>query len=165
MVSRDMMNAQDGAMDAAEFQQQLGDCLDRLRPVFIARHGLDVAGDLHAEVTNYAWEHRDRLASMDNPTGYLFRVSQSKVRRYQRWRRRVSLPPERLIADVGSSADLGLDEALARLSIDERTVVVLVHAYGNSYREVADLLGISHAAVRSRLHRGMTRLRLELGET
>lgn len=161
-----MHGAHESASSPTEFEERLGEHLDRRRPVLIARHGLDVGGDLCAEVASYAWEHRERLAVIENPAGYLFRVSQSRARKYRRWRQTAELPAERPQREPSpdTDADIGLDRALARLSRDERTVVVLVHAYGNSYQEVADLLGISHTAVRNRLHRGMARLRRILGE-
>ena len=34
-----------------------------------------------AEAFGYAWENWDRLKAMKNPTGYLYRVGQSKARR------------------------------------------------------------------------------------
>ena len=37
--------------------------------------------------------------------------------------------------------------------------VVLVHMYGFSYREVADVIGASDAAVTNYVHRGLKRLR------
>jgi RNA polymerase sigma factor (sigma-70 family) len=152
------------AMNTDEFEQRLGDLLQNLRGVLIARHGSDVGRDLHAEVLGYAWEHREDLLRLDNPAGYLYRVSQSRARRYRRWGRVIELPPERLQALSDDPSDTGLNEALARLSRDERTVAVLVHAYGYSYDQTAEFLAITPAAVRNRLHRGMAKLRHELKE-
>ncbi|MDO8391495.1 MAG: RNA polymerase sigma factor [Actinomycetota bacterium] len=155
-------------MSTHSFEQPLGEALAHLRGVLIARHGLEVGADLHAEVTEYAWEHRDRLRDLDNPVGYLYRVAQSRTRRYRRWNRAVTLPPERPAERPrdGQPAehDVPLDAALARLHPDERTVVVLIHAYGYRYDEAAEFLGTSVSAVRNRLHRGMTTLRRLLNE-
>jgi DNA-directed RNA polymerase specialized sigma24 family protein len=41
--------------------------------------------------------------------------------------------------------------------------VVLVHCFGYRYREVAELLGVSEAAVTNHVHRGLARLRSMLG--
>jgi RNA polymerase sigma factor (sigma-70 family) len=146
------------------FDAVLSDLLQRLRPILLARHGMQIGSDVHAEVTAFAWEHRARLTSMANPAGYLFRVSQSRARRYHRWRRPIDLPPERTAAGLTADAEVRLDAALARVSRDERTVAVLVHAYGYSYEETADLLGVTTATVRNRLHRAMTNLRRHLEE-
>jgi len=151
-------------MDTDEFERRLGQPLRQLRGVLIARHGTEVGLDVHAEVVAYAWENRDDLASMSNPSGYLYRVSQSRVRRYRRWRRVADLPPDQAGVSAESPGDVRLSDALARLSADERTVAVIVHAYGYTYEEAAELLGTSPAAVRNRLHRGMTKLRRFLQE-
>ena len=155
-------------MSTHSFEQRLDEALAHLRGVLIARHGLELGADLHAEVTEYAWQHRDRLPDLDNPAGYLYRVAQSRTRRYRRWNRAVTLPAERptnqRLDGLPADHDVPLEEALARLRPDERTVVVLVHAYGYRYEEAAEFLGTSVSAVRNRLHRGMTTLRRLLNE-
>lgn len=150
-------------MDIDEFNRRLAPLVQQLRAVLIARHGLDHGKDIHAEVNAYAWEHRDRLATLDNPSGYLYRVSQSRARRYRRWGRYVDLPAEQFQPTPDPDRP-ALDAALGRLSADERTVAVLVHAYGYSYDEVADLVGTSTSSVRNRLHRAMNKLRQHLRE-
>jgi DNA-directed RNA polymerase specialized sigma24 family protein len=90
-----MSEAPESALGGREFQLRLGTCLDDLRAVFIARHGVEIGAELHADVSIYAWEHRGRLVTMQNPAGYLYRVAQSRARRYRRWRRMSDLPAER----------------------------------------------------------------------
>jgi RNA polymerase sigma-70 factor (ECF subfamily) len=51
---------------------------------------------------------------------------------------------------------------LARLSTDQRVVLVLRHIFDYSPAEIAEELGIPASTVRTRLHRGLTRLRKEL---
>ena len=150
------------AVTPDEFEQRLAPVLTQLRAVLIARHGVDVGVDVHAEVASFAWEHRDMVCDLDNPAGYLFRVSQSKARRYRRWDRRIALPAERAVGQT--EGDPRLDGAMAQLSKDERTVCVLVHGYGYHYEEAAELLGWSTTSVRNRLSRAMTKLRNLLNE-
>ena len=151
------------AVTPDEFEQRLAPTLTQLRAVLIARHGVDVGLDVHAEVASFAWECRDMVCGLDNPAGYLFRVSQSKARRYRRWGRAITLPRE---SNPGThdEADPRLDEALLGLNLGERTVVVLVHGYGYRYEEAAELLGWSTASVRNRLSRAMAKLRRLLNE-
>ncbi len=52
--------------------------------------------------------------------------------------------------------------ALARLSEQQRTVVVLVHGYGWRQAEVARLLSVNASTVRDYLNRALDRLREEL---
>jgi hypothetical protein len=84
-------------MDTDEFDRRLGEPLQHLRGALIAPHGLEVRADVHAELVAYAWENRDRIATLVNPGGYPYRVSQSRARRYRRWRQASDLPSERLI--------------------------------------------------------------------
>ena len=151
-------------MNNDEFERVLREPLMHLRGVLIARYGTDIGRDGHGEVSEYAWMNRDRLGSMQNPAGFLYRVSQSRARRYRRWKRAADLPAEIASGQPEQAGDGRLAEALARLSRDERTVAVVVHAYGYSYEQAADLLGITPAAVRNRLHRAMAKLRRDLKE-
>jgi RNA polymerase sigma-70 factor (ECF subfamily) len=155
----------DAGPEVVGYDGRLDGSLRHLRGVLIARHGIDIGCDVHSEVAAYAWENRDRLAAMENPAGYLYRVSQSRARRYRRWGRRVVLPAERVEPDWTSPLDVSLSDALGRLSVDDRTIAVVVHAYGYSYDEAAALLGWSTAAVRNRLHRAMAALRAHLADS
>lgn len=66
---------------------------ERLFVAFTARLGPDLGREVTAEAMAWAWEHRTKLESMKNPAGYLFRVGQSKSRKFLRWsRERASFP-------------------------------------------------------------------------
>lgn len=136
---------------------------ERLRRVLVARWGVEVGNDLHADAMARVWQDWDRLASMSNPAGYAYRVAQSASRHHTRWRRRVVLPREDV---AGVHEDHGGDIflSLGALKPLQRTCVVLVHAHGWSYAEVAEILGISIAAVTNHVHRGMQQLRRQFGE-
>jgi DNA-directed RNA polymerase specialized sigma24 family protein len=132
----------------------------RLRQGLVARFGLDVGYDVWEDTLAWAWEHRAHVKAMANPVGYLYRVAQSASRPYVRWLNRVVLvaSDEALVAN-GRVVDLDLVNALGSLRRDQRVAVILVHAYGWSYMEVADLLGVSLAATTNHVHRGLRRLR------
>ena len=132
-------------MNNDEFEQVLGEPLTHLRGVLIARFGVDVGRDVHGEVSEYAWMNRDRLVAMQNPAGYLYRVGQSRARRYRRWRRVANLPADVAETQSEDTSDGRLAKALATMNRDERTVAVVVHSYGYSYEQAADLLGITPA--------------------
>ena len=114
-----------------------------------------MANDLCADAIAYAWENWDRVRVLDNPVGYLYRVATSRARRYRRWRRPVLLPAESGVAAV--EPDHALHVMLAKLPLGQRTAVVLVHVYGWSYHDVADLIGRSLSDVRNDVHRGLPR--------
>jgi len=135
----------------------------RLRRALVASYGVELGSDACADALAWAWEHWPRLATMTNPVGYLFRVGQSATRKQRRWRRTVVLPREPAADDAGEPSG-HLDEALLALPERQRRVAILVHGYGYSYAEVAEMTGASVAGVRSDLHRAMTRLRNRLEE-
>jgi hypothetical protein len=57
-------------------------------PVLWSKWGIEVGGDICCEVEEYAWANREQLLGMSNPLGCLYRVAQSKARRYSRWSKR-----------------------------------------------------------------------------
>ena len=56
----------------------------------------------------------------------------------------------------------GLGRALARLSERQRVAVVLVHGYGWTHREVAELTGSRPTTIQNHLERGLRKLRADL---
>jgi RNA polymerase sigma-70 factor (ECF subfamily) len=69
--------------------------------------------------------------------------------------------PERLTEVTFRDPDL--DRAVKALPLDARAVVVLRHYLDWSTDDVARALGIRPGTVKSRLHRAMAELRLQLG--
>jgi RNA polymerase sigma-70 factor (ECF subfamily) len=134
----------------------------RLRRALVATYGPVVGRDAAVDALSWAWEHWERVASLDNPVGYLYRVGQTAAARHLRARPAAALSSS--VTD-GPEATPELAPALADLSDQQRAVVVLVHGYGISQRDVSDLLGIAVSTVREHLSRGMTRLRAALDES
>jgi RNA polymerase sigma-70 factor (ECF subfamily) len=132
----------------------------RLRRVLVAWYGVDVGAQATADAMGHAWEHFDEVEAMDNPVGYLFRVGQSKSRWYRRRSPRLPAVPAGELPDV----DPRLPDALAQLSPQQRSAVLLVHAHGWTYVEAGDALGCSISTLRNHLERGLRRLRDLLGE-
>ncbi len=129
----------------------------RLRWALVARLGPDRGREATAEALAYGWEHWRRVGAMENPAGFLYRVGLRRGMR--RWRRPLfPTPPHHSEPWV----EPGLPGALAGLSGRQRTAVVLVHSFGWTYDEVADVMGVSVSTVRNHLHRGMAKLRSAL---
>lgn len=113
--------------------------------------------DALAEAFAYAWQHRERVMEMDNPSGYLYRVAQSKSRtRREGW---LEWSGDRDLPDV----EPGLAPALATLSPLQYRAVWLVHGCGWTYAETAVALDITASTVGSHVSRAMTHLREQLG--
>jgi DNA-directed RNA polymerase specialized sigma24 family protein len=113
--------------------------------------------DALAEAFAYAWQHWSRLRAMGNPTGYLFRVAQSKTRS-----KRAGLSPATAAEEL-PDIEPGLLDAMRSLSSQQRSVVWLVHGCGWTTVETAEAMGISASAVGTHLQRGMARLRDRMG--
>jgi DNA-directed RNA polymerase specialized sigma24 family protein len=144
---------------AAEFEGFMREGEPRLRRALVAAYGFEDGRDSTAEALAYAWEHWDRVRAMPNALGYLFRVGQTSRRH-----RRV-----RVLYDVSGWPDHlfepGLPGALADLSQRQRMVVVLVHGFGYTLHEVAELTGMRRTTVQNHSDRGLARLRHKLGVT
>ena len=133
----------------------------KLRRALVARYGVDLGSEVSAEAVAWGVEHIDQLAEMQNPAGYLFRVGQTAARRLLRRRMPVVFPREPEWTDAPHLRGDLFDE-LARLKPEQRVAVLLVHGYGFSYREVAELLDVTESAVTNYVHRGLKKLRKRL---
>ena len=146
------------ARSDAWFDGLVRDVEPGLRHALVAVYGQEQGRDATAEALAYAWEHRERVESMANPAGYLYRVGRSRGRTRRLTPRFMPVEPGRL-PDV----EPGLPGALDGLSERQRLVVVLVHGYEYDRQEVASILDISVSAIDTHLARGLTKLRNNLG--
>ena len=132
----------------------------RLRHALTARFGSEVGKEAVADALAYGWEHWEQVHSMGNPVGYLYTVGRDRGRCMSQRRRVVfpSVPVER-----APWVEPGLSQAVADLPQRQRTVVLLLHGYGWTQSEVAEVLEISKASVQRHGERAMARLRRKLG--
>jgi DNA-directed RNA polymerase specialized sigma24 family protein len=130
----------------------------RLRAGLVAAYGPDDGHDAASEALAYGWEHWDRLSTMANPAGYLFRVGQTAARRSRRPHGFLPSP------DALGPTDFepALLPALEALTEPQRVCVVMVHGYGWTPSEAAQLLGISVSTARTHISRAMARLQQAL---
>ena len=160
--SRRVMGAMSEASETTEqrFSRFASDVEPRLRRAFVAWYGVEVGPEVSADALAFAWEHWDSVEQMANPAGYLFRVGQSRSRRYRRRTPVLPAVPASEFPDI----DPRLPGALAALSNHQRAAVLLVHAHGWTQAEAADALGCGVSSLRNHLERGMRRLRATLGD-
>ena len=142
------------------YTEFVGEVEQRLRNALTAAFGPDLGREATAEALAYGWEHWERVGSMANAAGYLFRVGQTAGRRLGR-RRPVVLPVPP--AHREPWIEPGLPDALAALSELQRTVIGLRHGHQWSLSEVAELLGLSKSTVANHERRGLQKLRRKLG--
>ncbi len=132
----------------------------KLRIALMADCGTERGREATAEAFAYAWEHWEKVCGMEKPVGYLYRVGQSKSRT------RLRPQPDRTVSGPSEPwVEPELPVVLGRLSRKQRMAVVLVHAYGWTQREAADVMAVSEATVRTHLRRGLGKLRATLGVT
>ena len=143
--------------DLAAFERFVREAGPRLGRALAAAYGFEDGRDATAEALAYAWENWQKLRHIANLPGYLFRVGQTRSRR----RRQPVLFD--ISGDAEYSFEPGLPKALAALSPRQRLAVVLVHGYGYTLREVAELTGIKPTTVQNHLSRGLSRLRSLMG--
>lgn len=130
-----------------------------LRRAVASAFGPDVGHEAVADALAYAWEHWDRIESMENPAGYLYRIAMRAAPRMNR--RLPFLPSEQ--TDEMPWVEPGLADAMAQLSERQRVAVVLVRGHGYSHREASDLMGgIGISTVQKHVERGMAKLRKAL---
>ena len=143
--------------DEEAFTDFVTEAEPRLRRAFTLLRGSDVGGDATAEALAWAWEHWREVQAMHNPVGYLYRVGSSRTRYREQRFPHAPPPPD------APGFEPGLMPALGRLTVRQRTAVVLVHGCGWTHQEVADALELSRSSVGTHVERAMAQLRIELG--
>jgi RNA polymerase sigma factor (sigma-70 family) len=153
--------------ERTDFDEFVADVEPRLRRALVAAYGAEAGREAAADALAWAWQHWDRVSSMDNPAGYLWRVAQTAVRTDARRRNRelaavVEVELEPLDGQLEPRVEPALDGALAELSPQQRAAVLLVHGYGYSLSEAADALSCSISTLRNHLQRALRRLHTAL---
>jgi RNA polymerase sigma-70 factor (sigma-E family) len=127
---------------------------------------LPEAEDATQEALLKAFVHWEKVVRADNRDAYVYRILVNTVTSTRRLRRSEETPSswvdER--GDAAPAKDFELADAviqaLRRLPLKYRTVVVLRHYVGFQDKDIADVLGIPLGTVKSR----MSRAHLKLGE-
>ena len=126
------------------------------------------AEDAVQEAICTAFARRDSLREMDKFRPWVLRILTNKC--YDACRKRRNTVDLEAAGEVPAATGLdtaerlSLWQAVMSLSDDLRATVTLFYYDGMSVREIGGLLGISEAAVKTRLRRGRERLRLLLDE-
>jgi RNA polymerase sigma-70 factor (ECF subfamily) len=144
--------------DRTQFSAFVAEVEPRLRRALVAAYGPERGRDAAAEALAYAWQHWTEVSTMANPAGYLYRVGQSRTRP----RKQPVVFPPRPEGDP-AWVEPELLTSIGLLTEAQRVAVVLVHAYGWTHVEVAELTGVSASSVQTHLGRGLAKLRRSLG--
>ncbi len=174
-----------GAADA-EILAALGHHRDRAAELLVAQHGLAVgrlcmallgqqgeAEDALQETLFAALDGLEKFRGEGTLRAWLFSIARRRCARQLSARSR-ERDTKQALSDAGNAAPTAGAERVsmarrARLLLDEikpseREALVLRFAGELSFREVAEICSIDEAAARKRFSRGLSRLRVLLGE-
>jgi RNA polymerase sigma-70 factor (ECF subfamily) len=171
-------------MDRALVDRSAFDVVVRSRIDAVYRTSLAILGseadaaDATQETFVSAWRHRDALRDPDRFDAWLGRINMNACRAQLRRRGRTKVREIRLVdpeddrepasadpalADRIADAD-AFDRAFARLSIGDRSVLVLHHLQERPVAEIAAVLGTPVGTIKSRLHRARAALESALAK-
>ena len=130
----------------------------------------NLAEDATQQALLDAWRHLPQLRDPDRFEAWAYRLvvhaCYAEARRERRHRGNLQLLAPDDSSSPDSSAGLAtrdqLDRGFRRLSVEHRTVVVLVHYLGLSPSEAAETMGTPVGTARSRLHYALQHLRAAL---
>ena len=165
--------------DRSHFQLLYERYANRLYWYAIARTGSEAAADdIVSDTMLTAYENLHRFdAKRGSFAAWVFRIGQRKTLDHQRAHQRIRRLLTRARQQTGprhevDTLDHILDQeralevrrAVATLPGGDREIIALRYAAGFSGKEIADHLGVSHAAARKRLSRALQRLASRLEE-
>jgi len=144
-------------LDRLEFDRRFGLARGRLEAICGSLIGVSDAPDVVHDVYLQARARIHQLRDPDALEAWLARIAINACHSFRRRRQRLTAYPIAVLEAPGGS-DLAFRELIERLPPRERTILVLHYGHGYALDEIASLLGINYATVRSRIAR--TRIRL-----
>jgi RNA polymerase sigma-70 factor (ECF subfamily) len=130
------------------------------RALALTLRDTQLAAEAVDEAMARAYQRWHRVQALDNPGGWVYRVGLNWARSILRRSRR--RPPVWMTSGSANgepdAVDPIIDRALARLSVEQRAVVVCRLLIGYSEAQTADALGLRPGTVKSRLARATARL-------
>jgi RNA polymerase sigma-70 factor (ECF subfamily) len=137
-----------------EFDRRFGVVRGRLEGICGSLVGPSEAPDVVHDVYVTARTRLSQLRDADRLEAWLSRIAVNECHELHRRRRRLSgYPIAVLEAPAGSTGDAALRELIERLPPRERTILVLHYGHGYGLDEIAALLGLNYATVRSAIAR------------
>ena len=129
-----------------------------------------LAQDATQEALLDVWRNLPKLRDPDRFEAWAYRLlvnaCHAEARRERRHRGNLQLLPhdEPMVADSASRIAIQdqLDHAFRRLSVEHRTVVVLIHYLGQTPTKAAETMGTPVGTTRSRLHYALEHLRASI---
>lgn len=126
----------------------------------------ELASDATNEAMTRAYKRWSKISHYDEPAAWVYRVGLNWSRSWHRRRRRERDRPVALGPDTTELAerDDSLDDAIDRLSVDHRAVIVCRFHLDWSVDQTAQALDIAPGTVKSRLARAIAQLKVTVTE-
>ncbi|MDE7017464.1 MAG: sigma-70 family RNA polymerase sigma factor [Lachnospiraceae bacterium] len=155
--------------DADAFISLIEECKMTLRRVALGYLGNDEdAADAIQDAILSAYEHIGKLQKEEHFKTWLVRILINHCTKIWRANKnKTSMDDgfcEMLGADDREKADVEFRELLFSLPKESRTIFQLYFGEQFTVREIAKILGMKENTVKSRIHRGKEKLRVELGQ-
>ncbi len=156
--------------DEAAFDALVGPVLEpAYRLAVVMLRDREEARDAVQEATFMAWRNLSRLRAQDRFGPWFLTIVANRCRSVARtrWWKTVRLPLVATAREMDRAAlesDVDLRRELDQLSTTERAALYLFFYLDLPLKEVARVLKISPQAAKSRVHRAVTRLRLNMQE-
>jgi len=146
-------------IDRTEFDRRFGLARSRLEAICASLVGQGDARDIVHDVYLLALRRLEQVRDADHLEAWLSRIAVNACYSFHRGRRRAHLADYPLaVLEAQGGRDVALRELVERLPPRERTVLILHYGHGYALQEIAGLLGIKYATVRSLISRTRQRL-------
>jgi len=145
---------------------------DVLRRALLVTHERGLAEDVTQEVFAWLWREAGQFEpARGSARGWIYTITNRRavdaVRREDAWRKRSR--PERadehdhvIDSVLATESRRQLEEILTTCTTRQQEAIVLAYFGDHSYNHVAEQLEVSLAALKDRIHAGLTRMRREL---
>lgn len=176
MLAQELPSARRGSQEA--YGRIVSACQNTVTAIALAiTHDVQASEDIAQEAFLRAWQRLDRLKNSTSFLPWLRQITRNLARDYLRTQHHKPLSGEAAEIAIGIAADpspapeehlLRTEEEMAAADIisalpeDSRETLLLYYREGQSSQQVADLLGLSDAAVRKRLSRARGLVREEM---
>jgi len=136
---------------------------DVFRPLAITLRDADLAREAVDEAMARAYARWRKVRGYSNQAGWVYRVAYNWAISQKRKRRREIHGADQIDASIPVAyPNTDLQTALADLSVEQRSIVVLRYLLDWSEEDVAEALDIPKGTVKSRLNRALANLRKDL---
>ena len=145
-------------IERSEFEAFMREVEPRLRAALVSLLGPLDGRNAAVDALSFAWENFEEVKAMRNPAGYLYRVGARAASRNRTRDVLFEEPPTEVAVYDQVCIEPRLAGALSTLSERQRLAVILIHVYGYTLRDAAEILAVSRSTLHLTARRGLRRL-------